>query len=59
MASQTSKPRFKQQPVRGMPQRVESYCLNCGRFIAASDKPGSLKIAEKAHACFEIESLKK
>lgn len=51
MPSRTPKPRFRRQHVRGMPERVESYCMRCGQFVAASDKPGYLKIAEKAHIC--------
>lgn len=59
MSSKTPKPRFKHQHVRGMPQRVESYCMRCEQFVAASDKPQPLKIAEQAHVCVKIESLKK
>jgi hypothetical protein len=44
-------PRFERRPVRGMPSRKESYCLLCLEFVAASDKPKVLKIAEKAHIC--------
>lgn len=51
MPAKTPKPRFKHQPVRGMPERVESYCMLCGQFIAASDKPGTLRIADTAHIC--------
>jgi hypothetical protein len=59
MSSRTPKPRFKHRHVRGMPQRVESYCGRCEQFVAASDKPHPLKIAEKAHVCVKIETLKK
>jgi len=59
MSSKTPKPRFKHRTVRGMPQRVESYCTRCEQFVGASDKPQALKIAEKAHACVKIESLRK
>lgn len=58
MSTQTSKPRFKHNPVRGMPERVESFCLRCGQFVGASDNPRSLKIAEKAHLCPESNGLK-
>ena len=58
MSTQTSKPRFKHNPVRGMPERVESFCLRCGQFVGASDNPRSLKIAEKAHLCPESKGLK-
>ena len=51
MPAKTPKTRFKHHPIRGMPERVESFCLRCGQFVAASDNHGSLKIAEKAHVC--------
>ena len=59
MSSRTPKPRFKHRTVRGMPERVESYCVRCEQFVGASDKPHLLKIAENAHACVKIEILKK
>jgi len=43
--------RFEHRPLKGMPGRVASYCKACQDFIAASDKPKALKIAEKAHLC--------
>ncbi|HEY4677704.1 MAG TPA: hypothetical protein VIJ01_11105 [Candidatus Angelobacter sp.] len=51
MSLKTPKPRFQHHPLRGMPERVESFCLRCRQFVAASDNPVSLKIAEKAHVC--------
>src|ERR1041385_75408 len=58
MPVQTPKPRFKHQPVHGMPERVESFCVRCGQFVGASDNPRSLKIAEKAHLCPESKRSK-
>jgi hypothetical protein len=51
MPPKPPKPRFEHRPVSGMPPRVESYCLRCLEFVAASDKLQVLKIAEKAHIC--------
>lgn len=53
MSSKSPKSRFEHRPVRGMSARVESFCPACRMFIGASDKPGILKIAERAHICPE------
>jgi hypothetical protein len=53
MPAKTPKPRYMHRPVRGMPERMESYCMRCQQFVAASDKPKTLRIAEKAHICPE------
>jgi hypothetical protein len=44
-------PRFEHRPVRGMPPRMESYCLAFGKFIATSADAEVLRVAEKAHIC--------
>jgi hypothetical protein len=51
MPEKSPSPRFERRPLKGMPGRVASYCKACQDFIAASDKPKALKIAEKAHQC--------
>lgn len=51
MPAKSHKPRFQHRPVRGMKERVESYCTLCKKFVAASDKAEALRIAEKAHVC--------
>jgi hypothetical protein len=51
MPLKTPKPRFERHPVGGMRLRMQSYCTACREFIAASDKPKNLRIAEKAHLC--------
>ena len=51
MSAKSPKPRFEHRPMRGMPSRIESYCLRCLEFVAASDKPKLLRIAENAHVC--------
>jgi hypothetical protein len=51
MPAKSPKPRFERQPVKDNAGRVESYCSACGKFVAASDKPAVLRIAEKAHIC--------
>jgi hypothetical protein len=33
------------------PALIESWCLKCGLFIAASDDVRKLKTAEESHAC--------
>lgn len=33
------------------PALVESWCLDCGLFIAASNDPRKLKTAEESHMC--------
>jgi hypothetical protein len=45
------KPRFERRPFRGMSTRMQSHCMACREFIAASNKPKNLRIAEKAHIC--------
>jgi len=51
MASASPKPRFDRRPVKGMIERVASYCMKCKLFVAASDKSEALKVAENAHIC--------
>jgi hypothetical protein len=51
MPLKTPKPRFERRPVGGMHLRMQSYCMACREFIAASDKLKNLRIAEKAHIC--------
>ena len=51
MPKTSPKLRFEHRPVPGMTPRVASYCLQCNKFVAASDNPKLLKIAEKAHVC--------
>jgi hypothetical protein len=51
MPLKSPKPRFERRPVHGIAPRMLSYCTACGEFIAASDKPKNLRIAEKAHIC--------
>jgi hypothetical protein len=51
MPLKSPKPRFERRPVHGRAPRMLSYCRACGEFIAASDKPKNLRIAEKAHIC--------
>jgi hypothetical protein len=51
MTLKSHKPRFERRPVHGIAPRMLSYCTACGEFIAASDKPKNLRIAEKAHIC--------
>ena len=51
MLGESPKPRFEHRPVRGMLPRMESYCLNCGKFVAGSESMKVLMIAEKAHIC--------
>lgn len=33
------------------PALIESWCLKCGMFIAASDDELKLKVAENSHPC--------
>jgi hypothetical protein len=51
MPSKPPKPRFEHRPVKGMRERIESYCAVCKKFVCASDKTRVLRIAEKAHVC--------
>lgn len=51
MPAKSPKPRFEHRPVKGMPQRIESYCVHCQQFVAASGSLKILRIAEKAHVC--------
>jgi hypothetical protein len=55
MPSQSPKPRFEHCPVQGMKDRITSYCSTCKEFVAASNKPQVLEIAEKAHNCPAIK----
>lgn len=55
MVAPSAKPRFERRPVDGMPLRMESYCLNCGKFVASSESVKVLEIAEKAHVCRPVE----
>jgi hypothetical protein len=54
-----SKPRFERRRVKGMRDRMESYCKICGNFIAASNNRAKLMIAEKAHICAKAKPAKK
>jgi hypothetical protein len=45
------KPQFEHRPVKGLKDRIVSYCNACKDFIAASNNRKALKIAEKAHRC--------
>jgi hypothetical protein len=53
------KPRFEHRPALGMPERLASYCIACRDFIAASNRPEYLRIAEKAHVCPQKRRRKK
>jgi hypothetical protein len=55
MVAPSSKPRFERRPVYGMLSRMESHCLNCGKFVASSESVKVLEIAEKAHVCRPVE----
>jgi hypothetical protein len=45
------KPQFEHRPVKGLKDRIVSFCNACKDFIAASNNRKALKIAEKAHRC--------
>lgn len=51
MRRKSPKPRFEHIPVKKTPGMVTSSCVVCKEFIAASDRPKALRIAEKAHKC--------
>jgi len=47
---------LQQHPARHIasvvnPALIESWCLECGVFIAASNDPGKLRTAEESHLC--------
>jgi hypothetical protein len=44
-------PGFERVPNRHRTVVIESYCLNCGLFIAASSVAYTLDVAESAHEC--------
>jgi len=48
--------RFEHKPIRGMSSRMQLYCKLCKEFVAASDKPQILKIAENAHICPKLKT---
>ena len=49
--SKSPKPRFEHRCIKGMTDRIESYCQACRQFVAAASNPTALRIAEKAHIC--------
>lgn len=56
MANNKPSPRrvdFEHVPNLRRPQVIESYCQNCGLFVAASSNPALLLAAEAIHTCPE------